>query len=128
MKGFGVGKTGEKGGTVGGYKKEKLKRYGFVYPMLVASGALRSSLTQMGDSNSLFEIFNKSTLALGTKVVGKGGANYPMFLNYGTKKMPARHFMEIPKLSVARWMGILKKFVFTAWGPPGKPAVAQRGA
>lgn len=104
-------KTGRYQSQNGGYKAQKLKKWGFVYPILKASGALQRSLTQPGDSGSLFQIINQQTLILGTKVTGKGGANYPAFLNFGTSKMPARSFMNVPQISVARWTLILKTYI-----------------
>lgn len=122
VRGFGLAKTGEKGGDVAGYKAKKLKKYGFVYPILVASGVLRDSMTKWGDANSLNEILNKSQLILGTKVVAKSGANYPQFLNDGTKKMVGRPFLNVSQISVAKWIKILNAYVVAAVGPSGAPA------
>lgn len=104
-------KTGRFQSPNGGYKAQKLKKWGFVYPILKASGALERSLTQPGDPNSLFEIVNGKNLILGTKVMSRSGANYPFFLARGTSKMRARNYLSIPELSVARWIGILKNFI-----------------
>lgn len=49
-------------------KFRKLKEHGFVYPLMRASGALESSITDPTDSNSINLIINQNTLYLGTRV------------------------------------------------------------
>lgn len=127
VRGFGDKRTGEKGGGIGGYKLAKQRRWGFIYPILRASGALERSLTVPGDPNNLFEILNRETLILGTRAVSRDGANYPAFLNNGTRYMPARNFLTISELTQAAWIRELKEFIGAAWGAPGKPpAKAQK--
>jgi hypothetical protein len=108
-----------------GYKAEKLKKWGFVYPILKASGALERSLTDPGDSNALFEVRDGHELVLGTRLTSRG-APYPKFLNDGTSKMPARPFLSIPQLSVARWKLILKSFLIGRLNPGGPGAAAAK--
>lgn len=50
------------------YKKAKQRRYGFVYPILMASGRLMASITSPPGADSINYIINKNTLVLGTKV------------------------------------------------------------
>lgn len=119
VRGFGPKKTGEDSGRAGGYKLQKLRRWGFVYPILVASGRLKRSMTVPGDSDSLFDILNKSTLILGTRVASKDGTNYPFILHHGSKYFPARPFMTVSQLSVSRWKSILKAFVAQAANSTG---------
>ena len=78
-----------------GYQQYKEMKYGFVYPILKASGSLMKSLTDPTDSNTIASILNKKVLILGTKVTSKKGAPYPTYLQTGTRKMPARPFMVI---------------------------------
>lgn len=121
VRGFGAKKTGEKGGRVGGYKEQKLKRWGFVYPILRASGKFERSITEPADSNSLLEILNASTLLLGSRAVSDRGAPYPKFLHTGTNQMPARGWANVQKITVARWVGILRTYVLDTLGPSGRP-------
>lgn len=67
-----------------GYKLQKQKRVGFIYPILRYSGLLEASITNPDDANAINLIVNKTTLILGTKV------SYAGFHQFGTKKMPAR--------------------------------------
>ena len=50
------------------YKNRKFEKFGFVYPMMRASGKLERSLTDPADSNSVNLIVNGTALYLGTKV------------------------------------------------------------
>lgn len=51
------------------YKKKKLREYGFVYPILMASGRLMASITDPPGDESINRIeADKATLTLGTKV------------------------------------------------------------
>lgn len=51
-----------------GYKAAKKRDVGFVYPMLVRSGALRASMTTPSDPNAVKLILNKRSLFIGTRV------------------------------------------------------------
>jgi phage gpG-like protein len=115
---------------ISGYKAEKLRRWGFVYPILKASGRLERSLTQPGDPGALMEVVNGTELRLGTRVTGRGGANYPAFLHRGTSRMPARPYLEIHQLSVQRWKLILRTFIIGRLTPgaPGAAAAARTGS
>jgi phage gpG-like protein len=73
----------------GGYKDLKQKKYGFVYPILKATGALERSITDPTDPNAISSVLNKTTLLLGTKLP------YAGWLQNGTKKMPARPFLVV---------------------------------
>lgn len=50
------------------YKVRKQKKYGFVYPILKASGKLADSITKPGDPNSIDYIINKNSLILGSRI------------------------------------------------------------
>lgn len=50
------------------YKKQKEKKWGYVYPILKASGKLSRSITNRSDINTIYRIENKKNLILGTKV------------------------------------------------------------
>ena len=66
------------------YKVQKRKEFGFVYPVLRATGRLEKSITDPASPESVNRIFNKNTVFLGTTVP------YAGFLQEGTTRMPAR--------------------------------------
>lgn len=68
-------------------KAQKRRKFGFIYPILEASGKLSASITQPTNPNAVNEIINKRTLVMGTKVP------YAGYLQYGTSNMPARPFV-----------------------------------
>jgi phage gpG-like protein len=100
----------------GGYKDLKQKTHGFIYPILKASGALEESLTKPTDRNTIATVLNRKSLLLGTKLP------YAPYLQFGTKKMPARPFLVVGTESGAwansthmqrrkeRWMELLEKY------------------
>lgn len=69
------------------YKTFKRNHYGFVYPMLKASGRLEGSITNPQSKDSIAVILNKVTLVLGSSTP------YAPFLQLGTSKMKARPFV-----------------------------------
>lgn len=73
-------------------ERRKKAKYGFDYPLLVATGSLARSMTQPNDSGSVAEIINKRILILGTKVVSKTGKRagypYPIALQRSSEKCP----------------------------------------
>lgn len=96
------------------YKKEKIKKYGFAYPLLKAQGMLERSLTQPGDPSGITKIINKQSLLLGSK---EKTAKWHQF---GTKYMAARPVVLVGAEQTApqdlnkrreAWIAILEKFV-----------------
>lgn len=96
------------------YKQHKLKEWGFVYPILMASGALALSLTQRGGYGGINFIANKNTLYLGTAI------SYAQHLQYGTKYMPSRPPVliaagrpgaaeELKEINI--WQGIINNYI-----------------
>tara|TARA_R100000781_G_scaffold114720_1_gene86324 strand:- start:5734 stop:6261 length:528 start_codon:yes stop_codon:yes gene_type:complete len=71
------------------YKRHKDKKFGFIYPILRASGDLMNSLTKPEDQNTVATVINKKTLLLGTKIP------YAGYLQFGTKVMPARPYLVV---------------------------------
>lgn len=71
------------------YESQKVKKYGGI-KVLRASGKLQKSLTSPSDRFAVNQILNKKILIVGTKVVSKNGAPYAIYLQNGTKSMPAR--------------------------------------
>jgi len=76
------------------YKEWKQGVFGFVYPILVGTGALADSLTNQRSANTIYELTNTS-LTIGSKVQSKKGAPYPFFIHAGYKardgsRVPAR--------------------------------------
>jgi hypothetical protein len=104
----------------GGYKAQKLRRWGFIYPILRASGRLERSITEAGAPGQIFTLVGGSRIQLGTSVRSRSGADYPRFLNDGTRVMPARRFLSISELTSTRWRRLLEDFVAGAVGSPGR--------
>ena len=73
-----------------GYKRQKDRKLGFIYPILTATGRLGRSLTDPKDSETVaLVVDNKKSLLLGTKVP------YAGWLQLGTNFMPARPFLVV---------------------------------
>lgn len=103
------------------YKPRKLKKAGFLYPILRLTGRLESSVTDPDDADAIFEIVNKDTLRLGTRVRSKTGVSYPTILQrkrpfffigpeaprYATSEMQGR---------LTRWNNILNGYVLKKMG------------
>lgn len=109
------------------YMKWKLKNVGNISVMKV-TGKLERSITDPSDRYSVNEITNKKELTLGTKVVSKRGAPYAIYLQNGTKFMPARppvlfgHEQVAPsKLNkrVSNWAKILETYMLQKSGEFG---------
>ncbi len=100
------------------YKKRKQKKWGFVYPILKASGALEASTTDPTDSQAINEIVNRNELIIGTRVP------YGVYHQSDSprSKLPLRKFLFIgPEAGrfamseqtgrLQRWIGILEGFM-----------------
>ncbi len=70
------------------YKIQKVRKWGFVYPILKASGRLLGSITTPG-AESINLVINKRTLLLGSTVP------YGIYHQLGTKNMPARPWILV---------------------------------
>ncbi len=103
-----------------GYKKAKKSKWGFIYPILRASGALERSMTDPKDPNAIAEIINRDTLLLGTRV------SYGIYAQQGS---PLRKFLfigpEAPSFATSeqmgrleRWNNILNSHVLRVLGAP----------
>ncbi len=75
-----------------GYKQFKKEFFGFIYPILRASGKLERSITDKKDNDAIAVVTKKEAI-MGTSTKTKDGAPYPSYLQYGTKRMPARPFI-----------------------------------
>lgn len=103
------------------YKVSKRKQVGFVYPILVRSGALQRSATSRTDRNSFLEISDGNTISFGSKLP------YAQFVQ---EKRPFMFFgQEYPQIATAeqlgrikRWSGILADYVLAV--SPGGEKVA----
>ena len=82
------------------YKIQKLKKHGFVYPILKATGALEASLTNPSDGNAIL-IRKKENMLIGTSVP------YAVYHHSlaARKKMPRRPlwFIEPTQPTGKRW-------------------------
>lgn len=121
------------------YKVLKQKKYGFMYPILEATGALKRSMTNPKDPNAISEIINKDTLIVGTRVP------YAKFhqSDEPRKTLPLRKFLfigpEAPRFATSeqmgrlyRWNNILNAYVLGVMGAPveggGKVPFGKVGA
>jgi phage gpG-like protein len=98
------------------YKATKKRKWGFVYPILKASGTLESSITDPSDGNAINLVINGNILELGTRV---GYGVYHQSLAPRTV-MPFRPFLFIgaedqapASLNTRRdaWVAILSSYV-----------------
>lgn len=113
------------------YQKQKIKKWGFDYPLLKASGALMNSVTDPTDNNALHAILGGQRLVIGTRI------EYGQFHQTGTKNMAMRKFLfigpEAPTFAtseqmgrIQRWLGILDSFVAQKLSKVGK--ISPKGA
>jgi len=71
------------------YKDFKESAVGFIYPILKFDGTLQASLTGAQSPYSVAVIYDDE-LIMGTSAQTENGAPYALFLQRGTKNMPAR--------------------------------------
>ncbi len=101
------------------YQLRKIKKYGFDYPLLVASGKLAASITQPNAPGSV-NIITPLSLVLGTSL------SYGIYHQLGTKKMPMRKFVfigpEAPQFAnseqqgrLERWVGYIEDYVIKSY-------------
>lgn len=107
-------------------KKQKKAKYGFIYPILKATGRLEASITQPTGVDSINEIINKAALILGTKVP------YAGFLQFGTRNMPSRPMVFFGpeskewgtdksfKIRPTQWLNILNSYILAKMGGVGE--------
>lgn len=107
-------------------KAQKKRKFGFVYPILEASGKLSASVTQPTNANAVNEIINKAMLVVGTSVP------YAGFLQFGTKNMPSRPFVFFGPESrewgsdktfavrPTQWLNIINSFILEKLGAVGE--------
>jgi len=104
------------------YKKAKQKKWGFVYPILKASGALEESTTKPKAPGSIATV-RKRELIIGTRVVSKKGFPYAQVHQRGQKGVPRPRKIlfigpEAPRFAkgnlsgrAERWLAIMNAFV-----------------
>ncbi len=89
-------------------KLAKTKKLGSPYPILRGfTGRLEKSITKNTDRNAVFEV-SKTSFSIGTRAKSKKGFLYPLALQEGTRKMPARPFLFIDPPRVKRWTQIIR--------------------
>lgn len=102
-----------------GYKSKKSKKLGSAYPILRGfTGDLEKSITRNTDKNSVFRV-SKTSFTVGTKARSKKGFLYPLALQEGTSKMPARPFLFIDKPRVGRWTDIIATYLDSEYQSEG---------
>jgi phage gpG-like protein len=100
------------------YKPRKLKKTGFIYPILKLNGFLETAASIQGGPGNITKIGAKD-LEMG---VDEKAIPYAIFHQLGTKKMPMRKFLFIGPEAIQfasseqigrleRWMGILNEFM-----------------
>lgn len=89
------------------YRAFKIKKFGSPR-ILFLTGDLQKSLVSNTGPGAIFKIGERS-LSFGTAVKRKG-FSYPLALQEGTSKMPARPFWFIDAARAKRWTQILKNF------------------
>lgn len=122
------GKKGESGKTP--YQDFKIKKYGFAYPLLKATGRLEKSITEIGGEN--ISIITANSLTFGTTVP------YGVFHQSDAprSKIPLRKFLfigpEAPKFAknidqdlAARINNTVNTFVLRSMGAPTKKAEGE---
>ncbi len=89
------------------YQSRKLKKYGFDYPLLVATGKLAASLLGPNNPGSISKI-TKLSLIFGTSV------EYGIFHQLGGNKIPLRKFLfigpEAPTFATSDQMGRMERW------------------
>lgn len=111
------------------YKIAKKKKAGFVYPILKRTGRLAESVLAPDAPDAIFNIIDKDTLIIGTKVP------YGVYHQSDDprKKIPLRKFLfigpEAPRFAFGplqgraeRWLNILNSFVLAKAGLVGEVA------
>lgn len=104
-------------GKLSPYQKRKLKKYGFDYPLLVATGSLAASVLSADAPGAIAEI-TPASLTIGTSI--KYGIYHQS--DEPRKKIPLRKFLfigpEAPQFATSeqmgrteRWLNILNDFV-----------------
>jgi phage gpG-like protein len=97
-----------------GYKLRKQKRWGFIYPILKASGALAASITVPNAKGAIHRVINKKALLLGSSVP------YGAFHQLGGKHLPQRPWVLVgpeqvspPELNrrAEAWVKIIQDYV-----------------
>lgn len=89
------------------YRAFKIKKFGSPR-ILFLTGALQKSLLSNTGQGAVFKISERS-LSFGT-AVKRRGFSYPLALQEGTRKMPARPFWFIDAARAKRWTQILQNF------------------
>jgi phage gpG-like protein len=109
------------------YKDQKKKKAGFVYPILRRTGRLEESVTDPSSSEAIFDIIQKDTLIIGSRVP------YGIYhqSDAARSKIPLRKFLFIgPEAQrfafgplqgrAERWLNILNSFVLKKMGLLGE--------
>lgn len=112
------------------YKKRKLEKFHFIYPILKATGALSKSVLDPTDPNAVNEIINKAMLVIGTRIP------YGIYHQSDSPrtKIPLRKFIfigpEASRYSInglqgrpERWLNIINSFVLSKLGKVGTSGI-----
>lgn len=99
------------------YRAQKIKKIGQLYPMLLLTGKLRTSITDASGAGAFNQIVNKKSLFLG---VDKADIPYAGVHQYGYKTTPKRPFLltgveqvatDRQKVSIGLYLKILNDYV-----------------
>lgn len=132
---FSLGGPGQYADLSALYKKQKQKKYGFIYPIFRAKGALEESLTNQSGQGAISKIVGNVSLMVGTSIP------YAIFhqSNQPRKRLPFRPVVMIgseqqapPELNQRReiWIETMKNYVLQVsrkFGqvPSGSPSGAS---
>ncbi len=131
---FSLGGPGQYQDLSARYKKQKQKKYGFVYPIFRAKGNLEASLTNQNAAGAISKVVGNTTLFLGTAIP------YAIFHQSDAprKKIPFRPIVMIgaeqqapPELNQRReiWLNTIKNYVLQVSSRIGKvPSGVPGGA
>lgn len=99
-------------------KDKKKTKYGYIYPLLEATGRLRASITDPTSPDAIDLLVNKKNIKVGTRVP------YGIYHQQGGSKIPQRKFVFItnspgaPAIAqtigekrIKRWKGFLKSYL-----------------
>ena len=97
-----------------GYKQYKQELYGFLYPILKATGRLQASLTEPGNAENYFNFPTRTSVEWGTTVpyAAYHQSEAPR------RKIPRRPFLIVTDARLKSWKDILALHLHQAFAQP----------
>lgn len=96
------------------YKKVKMEKFRFLYPILKATGRLQSSLTEPGNAENYFNFPTRTSVEWGTTVP------YGVYHQSEAprRKIPRRPFLIVTDARLKSWKEILGRHLHQAFAEP----------